>query len=347
MTHYLRGAAGHLPHGAARRAGGGARGVGGRVAVAGGRQMAVAWRRASVRLAVGARAWLLARRGADRFVHGVADESVALDVAGCRRRARDAVAGAGRWSEAVRYVRSRVPAGEPIYVMTQRADLVTSGHPLLYVLADRPNPTRYDIAAPGVVTSAPVQREIVGDLERAGRPLVVRWVDPLTAAPEPNRAGRVERRALLDDYLAARVPRDAAVRRLRDAGAARREASPTCSRSTPSCRRRSSRRELREVRRQGDDPRVLALGPGRHARAGGGRLRPGLSAARAAPRARRARARQPGHGCATACRGRPTAGGCAAPRGSRRGSPRARRGRPPARPLRQRGRRHRGDPRRS
>ena len=96
-----------------------------------------------------------------------------------------------------------MPPGRPIYVAGRRADLVTSGHPLIYVLADRPNVSRYDIAAPGVVTSAPVQREIVGDLRRAGNPLVVRWVDPLTAAPEPNRAGESSGVRILDDYLSA------------------------------------------------------------------------------------------------------------------------------------------------
>jgi hypothetical protein len=69
-------------------------------------------------------------------------------------------------------------------------------------LTDRRNVSRYDIAAPGVVTSAPVQREIVGDLSRAGRPLVVRWADPLTAFPEPNRAGESSGVRILDDYLA-------------------------------------------------------------------------------------------------------------------------------------------------
>ena len=82
-----------------------------------------------------------------------------------------------------------------------RADQVTAGNPLFYVLADRPNPTRYDIAAPGVVTSAPVQREIVGDLERAGRPLGMRWDDPVSAAPEPNAAGKSSGVTILDDYL--------------------------------------------------------------------------------------------------------------------------------------------------
>ena len=94
-----------------------------------------------------------------------------------------------------------LPRG-PIYVATRRSDLVTSGHPLLYVLADRENPTRYDIPAPGVVTSAPVQREIVRDLERTRTPMVVRWTDPVTAAAEPNAAGRSSGVRLLDEYLA-------------------------------------------------------------------------------------------------------------------------------------------------
>jgi hypothetical protein len=102
---------------------------------------------------------------------------------------------------AVRHVRERVPDGRPIYVATRRSDLVSSGYPLFYVLADRFNPTRYDIQAPGVVTSAPVQREIVGDLERTRKPLVVRWVAPLSAAREPNRGGDPTGVTILDDYL--------------------------------------------------------------------------------------------------------------------------------------------------
>jgi hypothetical protein len=102
---------------------------------------------------------------------------------------------------AVRYVRGRVPPRRPIYVATRRSDLVTSGHPLFYVLADRPNPTRYDIQAPGVVTTAPVQREIVRDLRRTRTPVVVRWAAPLTAAPEPNKGGESTGVTILDDHL--------------------------------------------------------------------------------------------------------------------------------------------------
>ena len=71
------------------------------------------------------------------------------------------------------------------------------------MLADRPNPTRYDIAAPGVVTSAPVQREIIRDLRRTRPGAVVRWTDPVTAAPEPNLSGVSSGVRLLDAYLAA------------------------------------------------------------------------------------------------------------------------------------------------
>ncbi len=110
---------------------------------------------------------------------------------------------------AVRYVRAHVPPDDPIYVGTQRSDLVTSGAPLLYVLTDRPSASRYDIAAPGVVTSAPVQREIVSSLERRGLPLVIRWTASITAAPEPNRAGRSTGVRILDRFLARRYRQSA------------------------------------------------------------------------------------------------------------------------------------------
>jgi hypothetical protein len=108
----------------------------------------------------------------------------------------------GPLERAVHFVDQRVPAGRPIYVTTRRSDLVTSGDPLFYVLARRNNPTRYDIAAPGVVTSAPVQNEIVSDLERTQTKIVVRYVSPVTTTPEPNRAGRSSGVTILDRYLA-------------------------------------------------------------------------------------------------------------------------------------------------
>jgi hypothetical protein len=109
----------------------------------------------------------------------------------------------------VHWVQDHTGPGEPIYVATKRADLVTAGAPLLYVLADRPNPTRYDIAAPGVITSAPVQQEIVEDLDRYGVRAVVRWTAAESAAHEPNRAGESSGVTILDDYLARMYRRSA------------------------------------------------------------------------------------------------------------------------------------------
>ena len=79
---------------------------------------------------------------------------------------------------------------------------MTAGNPLLYVLAGRPNPTRYDIQAPGVVTSEPVQRELVADLERTRPRVIVRDTSRVTAAREPNAAGRSSGVTLLDDHIA-------------------------------------------------------------------------------------------------------------------------------------------------
>jgi hypothetical protein len=48
-----------------------------------------------------------------------------------------------------------------------------------------------------------VQAEIVADLERAKPEVIVRWLSPLTAAPEPNLAGRSSGVRLLDRFIDA------------------------------------------------------------------------------------------------------------------------------------------------
>jgi len=135
------------------------------------------------------RFWLLLRGGGVALSLPVAD---GVRVPGEQARALEAT---------VRAIHDLAPPGEPIYVAPRRSDLVTAGNPLLYVLAGRPNPTRYDIQAPGVVTSAPVQRELVADLDRTRPRVVVRDTSAVTAATEPNAAGRSSGVTLLDDYI--------------------------------------------------------------------------------------------------------------------------------------------------
>jgi hypothetical protein len=99
------------------------------------------------------------------------------------------------------FVHARVPPGQPMFVANPRHDLVRVGNPLLYVLLDRSNPTRYDVMQPGVVTTAPVQREIIHDLERTSPRAVVRWVAWTAQRREANRAGRSSGVRILDRYL--------------------------------------------------------------------------------------------------------------------------------------------------
>lgn len=93
---------------------------------------------------------------------------------------------------------------EPIFVADPRFDRVTAGDPLLYIITGHPNPTRYDVMQPGVVTTAAVQREIITSLERSHTRVVVRWLDPRATLAQPDGAARSSRVHLLDRYLAAR-----------------------------------------------------------------------------------------------------------------------------------------------
>ena len=75
------------------------------------------------------------------------------------------------------------------------------GDPLLNVLLNRPNPTRYDVVQPGLVTTAAVQREMARDLARTN--VVVRWNGAAARRVEPNASGRSSGVHLLDAAIAA------------------------------------------------------------------------------------------------------------------------------------------------
>jgi hypothetical protein len=93
--------------------------------------------------------------------------------------------------------------GEPIFVANPRFDLVHAGDPLLYVILGHPNPTRYDVMQPGLVTTAPVQREMAQALQSSHTRVVIRWLDPRATLIEPNGAGKSSGVHILDNYLAA------------------------------------------------------------------------------------------------------------------------------------------------
>ncbi|HEY6891587.1 MAG TPA: hypothetical protein VI300_27530, partial [Solirubrobacter sp.] len=95
-------------------------------------------------------------------------------------------------------VRRRVPRHEPVFVAPRRSDLVTFSNPLLYYLVDRPNVLHRDFL---LQAKPQEQRKIVAALRRARPRVVIRWLAPESAKPEPNRRGRPSGSTALDDYL--------------------------------------------------------------------------------------------------------------------------------------------------
>jgi hypothetical protein len=85
----------------------------------------------------------------------------------------------------------------PIYVAPRRSDLVTFSDPLLHYLVDRPNVLHRDV----LLQAKPSEQEKIVAALRAARPVVIRWTDPASSEPEPNRRGRPSGSRALDDYL--------------------------------------------------------------------------------------------------------------------------------------------------
>ncbi len=94
-----------------------------------------------------------------------------------------------------------VPPGAPIYTITRRSDLVRFNQPLVYLVANRPNPTRHDYA---IQTSAAEQRKLVAELTRDRPRAIVRWTDPASTVREPNLRGHPTGVRVLDRWVADR-----------------------------------------------------------------------------------------------------------------------------------------------
>jgi hypothetical protein len=96
-------------------------------------------------------------------------------------------------------VQRLVPPGDPIYVAPRRSDLVTLSDPLIHFLVRRPNILARDVSVQALPRE---QARTVAALRRTRPRAVVRWTDPASARPEPNRRGRPSGSRALDDYLA-------------------------------------------------------------------------------------------------------------------------------------------------
>jgi len=88
---------------------------------------------------------------------------------------------------------------EPIYTITRRSDLVRVNQPLVYVFANRDNPTGVDY---GLQTSAADQTRLVGRLRAAKPAAIVRWLNPASVVREPNLRGEPSGSRVLDRWVA-------------------------------------------------------------------------------------------------------------------------------------------------
>ncbi|HEX4690526.1 MAG TPA: hypothetical protein VH276_07525 [Solirubrobacteraceae bacterium] len=91
-----------------------------------------------------------------------------------------------------------VPPDRPVYVAPRRSDRVAFTDPLLYVLVDRPPLLRDDAS----LQARPAEQARIVRVLRRTRPVVIRWLDPLSSKAEPNARGRSSGSRTLDAYLA-------------------------------------------------------------------------------------------------------------------------------------------------
>lgn len=101
--------------------------------------------------------------------------------------------------KAVQYIQMRVPPDEPIYVGDSRHDRLVVDNPMFYFLAGRSSATRYAELNPGIVTTAEVQTEIIGNLQSNGVKYVVLWTAP--DIREPNRSAESSGVRILDNFI--------------------------------------------------------------------------------------------------------------------------------------------------
>jgi hypothetical protein len=153
------------------------------------------------RAALGAALALIAVHGLERRVgQALHPPALAAIPAAAADGVRTSPADAAALRALIPYVQTRARGGAPVLVAPPRYDRVRVGDPMLNVLLDRPNPTRYDVVQPGVVTTAKVQREMARDLR--GTPVVVRWLSALAREREPNGSSRSSGVFVLDRAIA-------------------------------------------------------------------------------------------------------------------------------------------------
>ena len=126
-------------------------------------------------LAVGiAMVWLLSLAAAPLYKRWVARNKPIVEltlpkVAGVKLPAEDA----RNLTNLVEFVNATIPSDQPIFIGVHRHDIVIFGDVMAYFILNRRSATRYQELHPAITDTAPIQREIINDLERQKLPLLV------------------------------------------------------------------------------------------------------------------------------------------------------------------------------
>ena len=166
---------------------------------------------APLRAALGVALALVAVHGLERRV-GQARHPPALAAipAEAADGVRTAPADAAALRALIPYVRARAPGGAPVLVAPPRYDRVRVGDPMLNVLLDRPNPTRYDVVQPGSRDDGEgPARDGARPARGAGRRALALGAG---ARARAQRVGEVERRVRPRPRDRPRLPAGEAVR---------------------------------------------------------------------------------------------------------------------------------------
>lgn len=102
--------------------------------------------------------------------------------------------------DTVRYVQQHTSPDDPVFVGLSRHDKILINDVLLYFVLNRRPATKWYEFDPGLQTTAPIQQQMVGELQREKPKLIVleaKWAD----AQEPNDSALSSGVTILDDYL--------------------------------------------------------------------------------------------------------------------------------------------------
>jgi hypothetical protein len=97
-------------------------------------------------------------------------------------------------------IQEHVAPAQAIFSGTRQHDVYLTNDILLYFLSERNAATYYWCLDAGVTSTAPVQQQMVGELERGGVAAAVAWTAAMGS--ESNAGGRSSGVRLLDDWLA-------------------------------------------------------------------------------------------------------------------------------------------------